>query len=213
VPISAIQQEKWGTSYLTHDFNMIYAPDKWSKKREETENRQVCKTLPIFLCKTLPSMVKRYIEVVRSEAVHLWRGFPMRVKNRKPHLGPLQALVFSTAFFGQFAAFPALAADEMRIQCEVLEVSGVAKTHVEPLKEVHFMIIHHASAADRQKLSRWLKAGGGGEVRFAVAGNVHQGVLYRLANCFGRGLLMYAHKIGVRKGDILDLRLPLKPSR
>jgi len=39
-----------------------YMLKKNGKKREEAENRQVCKMLLIFLCNSLPPMVKKYIE-------------------------------------------------------------------------------------------------------------------------------------------------------
>jgi hypothetical protein len=106
--------------------------------------------------------------------------------------------------------FPAFAADKMRMACEVLEISGTPMTQIEPLREIHFMVIHHANAADRETLSRWLKANSGTEVRFTVAGKVYHGVLHRLPHCFGRGLLLYAREIRVNKKDIIQVDLPPK---
>jgi nucleoside-diphosphate-sugar epimerase len=61
--------------------------------------------------------------------------------------------------------------------CEVLEVSGNPMTQIEQLREVHFIVIHHADAANRETLSLWLKANSGTEVRFTVAGHAYHGVL------------------------------------
>lgn len=101
--------------------------------------------------------------------------------------------------------FPALGVDEILMPCEVLEVSGSAKTHSDTIKKVHFMVIHHANAADRTKLSEWLKGNSGTEVKFTVAGKMYQGVLYRLAHCFGRGLLLYMDGIDVKARDIINV--------
>ena len=81
---------------------------------------------------------------------------------------------------------------------------------IEQLREVHFMVIHHAIAADRETLSRWLKSNSGTEVQFAIAGKMYHGVLYRLAHCFGRGLLIYAGETGVKKRDIIQIYLLTK---
>ena len=109
--------------------------------------------------------------------------------------------------------FPAFAGDKMRMACEVLEVSGTPMTQIEPLREIHFVVIHHANAADRETLSRWLKANSGTEVRFTVAGKVYHGILYRLAHCFGRGLLIYARKTPVHEKDIIEVDLPSRSLR
>jgi len=106
--------------------------------------------------------------------------------------------------------FPVSGADTITMPCEVLEVSGNAKTQLEQLKAVHFMVIHHANAADRETLSSWLKANRGTEVQFTVAGKVYHGVLHRLAHCFGRGLLIYTRKIQVEEKNIIEVNFPPK---
>jgi len=137
----------------------------------------------------------------------------MRGRKTRPLRDLSIASVFLIAFFLSLSVIPAPAADTIEISYEVLEASGNARTDVEQLKEIHFMVIHHANGADRQTLSTWLKTNSGREVRFVVAGNVYLGVLYRLAHCFGRGLLVYAHEIEIRKGDTFELRLPVELSR
>jgi hypothetical protein len=74
---------------------------------------------------------------------------------------------------------------------------------------VRYALIHHANDADRETLSRWLKAHGGTEVKFIVNGEEHEGILCRLSNCFGRGLLIYKADVKPEKGDVINIILPL----
>lgn len=121
-----------------------------------------------------------------------------------------------TGLAGVFAfsllTFPALAVDKIQMPCEVLEVSGSAKTLSDAFKKVHFVLIHHANAADRERLSKWLKEESGTEVAFSVRGHIHRGILYRLGHCFGRGLLLYMDTIDIKARDIIEVSLPRSPS-
>jgi hypothetical protein len=105
---------------------------------------------------------------------------------------------------------PALAQDKIHLPCEVLEVSPVLHTDSSSLRGIHYLVIHHANAADRQTLSRWLKARSGYEVKFVVAGHQYSGVLCRLSHCFGRGLLIYSSNVRFKPRDIIDVVLPLR---
>jgi len=118
---------------------------------------------------------------------------------------------FSAIFLFLLFALPAFTADEIGMPCEVLEVSGNVKAQSDTLRDIHFMVIHHANAADRVKLSNWLKGNSGTEVGFTVGGKKYYGVLYRLAHCFGRGLLIYRDKIDVKARIIIEVTLPAKP--
>ncbi|MBW2126540.1 MAG: hypothetical protein JRH08_12775, partial [Deltaproteobacteria bacterium] len=84
---------------------------------------------------------------------------------------------------------PALAQDTIHLPCEVLEVSPHFQIDSSALKPVHYLLIHHANASDRVRLSRWLKSHTGAEVTFVVNREEYHGVLCRMAYCFGRGLL------------------------
>ena len=65
--------------------------------------------------------------------------------------------------------------------------------------------------ADREKLSKWLKAHSGAEVKFTFERKEHKGILCRLAHCFGRGLLIYTADVRPMKRHIIDVTLPLTP--
>ncbi len=104
---------------------------------------------------------------------------------------------------------PALAQDKIHLPCEVLEVSPVLQTDSSSLGQIHYLVVHHANAADRQTLSQWLKARSGMQVTFRVKGREYSGVLCRLAHCFGRGLLLYDAQVKVKRRDILEIILPV----
>ena len=104
---------------------------------------------------------------------------------------------------------PAMAEDPIRMPCEVMEVSPAFQTQFSRLKDIHYLIIHHANAADRTTLSTWLKAHSGAEVIFVVNEKRYRGVLCRMAHCFGRGLLIYTDPVKVSRRDIIEVVLPL----
>ncbi len=106
-----------------------------------------------------------------------------------------------------FAPAGGFAEDLVRIPCEVLEVSPEPDTDAARLSGCRFMLIHHANAADRPLLSRWLKENSGKEVTFVVDRETGRGVLYRLAHCFGRGLLIHGESLKVEARDIIEVFL------
>ncbi len=104
--------------------------------------------------------------------------------------------------------FPIFAGEKIRIPCEVLEVSGKYDTNLEILRKMHYVLIHHANAADRETLSKWLKDRSGTEVVFIVKGIKYHGILCRLSHCFGRGLLIHMNNLNIKKRDIIEVVLP-----
>ena len=99
------------------------------------------------------------------------------------------------------------ASDEV-ISCEVLEVSGIVKSTSSPLKEIRYILFHHANSRDRVRLSEGLKAHSGEEVVFRVNGKEFKGILFRMPHCFGRGLIIHMHDLKVKKRDIIEVILP-----
>ncbi|MBW2096359.1 MAG: hypothetical protein JRI80_15900 [Deltaproteobacteria bacterium] len=124
-----------------------------------------------------------------------------------PHFRLSLGRAFLTTFLLLLLAVPSFAADEIKMPCEVLEVAGTPQVLSDTFKKIHFMVIHHANAADRGRLSKWLKENSGTEVTFFVGQQIHKGVLYRLAHCFGRGLLIYTDTINVKARDIIEVTL------
>jgi hypothetical protein len=108
-------------------------------------------------------------------------------------------------------ASPAFASEEIKLPCEVLEASPAFKGPSGLLSGVRYLLVHQANSADRERFSKWLKAKSGTEVRFIVEHREYRGVFCRLANCFGRGLLIYRSDVTAKKRDIIDLILPVFP--
>jgi len=103
---------------------------------------------------------------------------------------------------------PALAQDTIHLPCEVLEVSPNFQIDSSALKPIHYLLIHHANASDRVRLSKWLKTNSGSQVTFLIKDKKYKGVLCRMAHCFGRGLLIFAEPVEVKPRDIVELVLP-----
>lgn len=95
--------------------------------------------------------------------------------------------------------------------CEVMEVSEPFKCSSDQLSEIRYILLHHAYNADREILSRWLKAYSGTEVTFIVNHKKYTGILCRLAHCFGRGLLVYTGEVRPEKRDIIEVILSPPP--
>jgi hypothetical protein len=55
-----------------------------------------------------------------------------------------------------------------------------------------------------------MKTHNGTEISFVFKDKKYKGVLFRLAHCFGRGLLVYTSDISPEKRDIIDILLPEK---
>ena len=92
-----------------------------------------------------------------------------------------------------------------------MESSEALKRSMGKLNGVRYVLLHHANAADRDTLSKCLKAGSRTEVKFAFACKEYKGILCRLAHRFGRGLLIYTGDARPMKRDIIDVILPLSP--
>ena len=103
---------------------------------------------------------------------------------------------------------PALAQDTIHLPSEVLEVSPNFQIDSSALKPIHYLLIHHANASDRVRLSKWLKTNSGSQVTFLIKDKKYKGVLCRMAHCFGRGLLIFAEPVEVKPRDIVELVLP-----
>jgi len=110
-----------------------------------------------------------------------------------------------------WVASPAFPLEKIKIPCEVLEASEPFTNSTSQLNGIRYILLHHAIDADRQTLSRWLKAYSGTEVRFIVNHKEYKGILCRLAHCFGRGLLIYVGDLRPEKRDIIEVILPLPP--
>ena len=94
------------------------------------------------------------------------------------------------------------------IKCEIIETSPVYKCDILELNGIKWLLIHHLYKKDRPLLSKWLKNNSGKQVTFIINKKKVDGVLFRLSNCFGRGLLIYKAEIKPRKHDIIKLLLP-----
>jgi hypothetical protein len=108
-------------------------------------------------------------------------------------------------------ATPVFSQDRITLPCEVMESSDALKSSIANLNGVRYLLLHHANSADRETLSEWLTDHSGVEVTFAFKGESHKGILCRLANCFGRGLLIYTADVQPVKRDIIDVFLPRIP--
>ncbi|MBC8431296.1 MAG: hypothetical protein H8D96_05195 [Desulfobacterales bacterium] len=106
---------------------------------------------------------------------------------------------------------PAFCQDKINLPCEVMESSDALKSSSGNLNGVRYILLHHANSADRETLSKWLKAYSGTEVKFMFEGKEYKGILCRLAHCFGRGLLIYTADVKPVKRDIIDVILPRTP--
>jgi len=98
--------------------------------------------------------------------------------------------------------------DQIQLPCEVLESSQAAESS--SFNNIHCVLFHHADSRDRKKLSSWMKTLNGTEISFVFKDKKYKGVLFRLAHCFGRGLLVYTSDISPEKRDIIDILLPEK---
>lgn len=103
---------------------------------------------------------------------------------------------------------PALGADAMKLPCEVLESSDALNSTKAGFFDIRYLLLHHANAADRERLSEWLKQNSGTEVQFTFKHTTYPGVLCRMPHCFGRGLLIYKSQVRPVKRDIIEVMLP-----
>jgi hypothetical protein len=110
-----------------------------------------------------------------------------------------------------WVASPAFALEKIKIPCEVMEVSQAFNSSSSQLNGIRYILLHHAIDADRETLSKWLKAYGGTEIRFIVNHKEYKGILCRLAHCFGRGLLIYAGDVRPDRRAIIEVILSPPP--
>lgn len=94
------------------------------------------------------------------------------------------------------------------IECEVIETSPVYKCNISELNGTKWLLIHHLHIKDRKRLSDWLKTNSGKQVIFIKDKKKVSGILFRVSNCFGRGLLIYKADITAHKHDVIRLLLP-----
>ena len=105
----------------------------------------------------------------------------------------------------------ASAQEQIMIPCEVMEASKPFSASSSKLTGIRYILLHHAHSEDREILSKWLKTYSGTEVTFIVNQKEHKGVLFRLAYCFGRGLLIYEGDAEPGKRDIIKVILSPLP--
>jgi hypothetical protein len=98
-----------------------------------------------------------------------------------------------------------LSQNNLKLKCEVIEVSQPFKTDLKGLDSVHYLILHQAYSRDRKKLSNWLKTHSSSEVKFIINNKEYRGILCRLSHCFGRGILLYTVNIKIKKKDIITV--------
>ncbi len=122
----------------------------------------------------------------------------MRLKGIMGFVGLLLFLNVALAFGGE----------GLKLPCEVLESSDALNSPAAGFYGVRYVLLHQANAADREKLSDWLKNNSGREVTFTFEYNTYPGVLCRMPHCFGRGLLIYRNEIKPEKRDIIEVTLP-----
>lgn len=108
-------------------------------------------------------------------------------------------------------ASPAFPLEKIKLPCEVMEVSELFDSSSSQLSGIRYILLHHAIDADRETLSRWLKAYGGTEVTFIINHKEYRGILCRLAHCFGRGLLFYTGDARPEKRDVIEVILSPPP--
>jgi hypothetical protein len=134
-----------------------------------------------------------------------WRGKIMAKKSKR-----IRILLFLLPLL-LLTASSVLCQDKIKLPCEVMESSGALKSSSDKLNGVCYILLHHANSADRERLSKWLKAHSGTEVNFIFDNREYKGILCRLSHCFGRGLLIYSGDVRPIKRGIIDVILPLSP--
>jgi hypothetical protein len=104
---------------------------------------------------------------------------------------------------------PALPEERIEILCEIIETEKCSESiSTGEFFQMHYALLRHANAGDRETLSKWLRDHGGRKIDFVHKGVSEEAVLWRLGNCFGRGLLIYKAGINLEKRDLIKLVLP-----
>lgn len=120
-------------------------------------------------------------------------------RGKKLRLGGL--LFAFTLFVIPVWAFP----QGVRVQCEVLDARGPSKAYRGELKDIRYILVHHAREQDRQRLSELLKGHSGEEVVFIFKGRRYRGVIFRLPYCFGRGLILHTTPLDIKRKDLIEV--------
>lgn len=94
---------------------------------------------------------------------------------------------------------------EQIIPCEVMDVSPKNRSDLAPLKDLNYILFHHANAEDRDKLSQILKRDNGKDIEFIIDNKRYSGLLYRLPHCFGRGMIIHFNKIPLEPRSLFEL--------
>jgi hypothetical protein len=143
----------------------------------------------------------------KSRAVHFSMPYGIRVMPERILKRSILCLFLSSIWI----ISPTLAQDMLTIPCEVIEVSPPFQSSSANLSGTRYILLHHAHSEDRETISRWLKAYSGTEVTFIVNKREYKGILFRLAHCFGRGLLIYTDEVRPGRRDIIKLILSPPP--
>ncbi|HUI43140.1 MAG TPA: hypothetical protein VL523_14350 [Terriglobia bacterium] len=90
------------------------------------------------------------------------------------------------------------------LACKVMEAKEAAAV------KVTAVLFHQAGLPDREHLGEWLRNNDGASVEFETSdGRWHPATVFRLRNCFGRGLLVFAAQSAhLEEGTKFLLRLP-----
>jgi len=117
--------------------------------------------------------------------------------------------ILLTIFISVFFFTKSLYCAEAKVlECEVIEVSPSYSSSIPELSGINYLLIHHAKESDREILSKWLKNRSGSQITFYFKDKKLTGILFRLSNCFGRGLLIYKDSRKAKKHDLIKLILP-----
>jgi len=94
------------------------------------------------------------------------------------------------------------------IACRVIESKSA------PTLGVGLVIFHHAEAASRERVGRFLEEHDGTSVEFQTEGGEWQpATVFRLKSCFGRGLLVFpARRARLARGRMFLIRAQTRPT-
>ena len=87
----------------------------------------------------------------------------------------------------------------------VLDAGRVNEGYKLQRDDIHYLVIHHVQSEDRARLSSLLKTFNGHEVSFSIAWKTFPALLFRLPQCFGRGLLLFKTPLVIKKIDIIGV--------
>lgn len=112
-----------------------------------------------------------------------------------------------TAIYLFLVSFNLYAQQNGKLICEVMEIGETRETTQDPLRNIHYMVIHHAKAEERDIFSKWLRGRKNNEIVFYFNGREHKGIIFRLSHCFGRGLIIFTEDIYIKEKDIIEINI------